>query len=579
MSNSKPVPPFVLDVLRYLNRDQLERFSIVCRPLKNLIERYFHSKPYRVFERLQICGGSYALVHNNVQWHPNRDDYSVQQFLDGQESNYGNKYYSSAEMLPYLGPTVRIEYISIDDLIADEDYNPKHIAEMESIAHLWRDGVIYILNGDQICAEGFQPILNSPTVLQCRELHIDFDDNANFSFKDYKVLYSVKMMDITYINKKTDPNIWPQFLEQPGAKPVVVLKGLHRECVNKILDQLTKDFFSAVSPNTYQITFEDVDEPLTVFREMNYRSREKLELKRYTLKVNMSCSKPYRVFDRLEINGGQYALIHNNVQWHPNRDDYSVQQFLARQECSIGNRGYSFAEMCPYLGPTVRIQWTFICVAGGITYNPEHIAEMESIAYLWRDGDIHIWNARNDGSRIGADDFQLILNSPTILQCRTLYMENAHFSFKDYKVLYSVKFIEIDYENAEADPDFWPEFLEQPGVKPVVVLRQLHPDSVVNLLERLYKDFSKAVSPKAYKIILAQNGRLMIKSKVQSFKGVYSYSQPTVPLTDEELIGFQDKNKTLGEKWEFKKPFEFALEYPEYELSENNKYVLERSSI
>ncbi|KAI1701563.1 hypothetical protein DdX_16038 [Ditylenchus destructor] len=81
MSYSKPLPPFTFDVLYYLNRDQLERFSIVCRPLKNLIERYFHSKPYRVFDQLLIHGGSYALVHNRVRWHPNRDDYSVQQFL------------------------------------------------------------------------------------------------------------------------------------------------------------------------------------------------------------------------------------------------------------------------------------------------------------------------------------------------------------------------------------------------------------------------------------------------------------------------------------------------------------------
>ncbi|KAI1694289.1 hypothetical protein Ddc_22212 [Ditylenchus destructor] len=325
--------------------------------------------------------------------------------------------------------------------------------------------------------------------------------------------------------------------------------------------------------------------PPIVFDFLHYLNRDQLE--RFSIVCRLFknfidrylSSKPYRVFDELEINGGMYALVHNDVQWHPNRDDYSVQQFLARQKCSIRNRGYSFAQMRPYLGPTVRIQWALIWVAGGITYNPERIKEMESIAYLWRDGNIHICNARNDGSRIVAEHFQPILSSPAILQCKKLLVDNAHFSFKDSKALYTVKLIQINYENAEADPDYWSQFLEQPGVKPVVVLRQLHPDSVVRMLERLYKDFSSAVSPKAYKIIFAQNGRLMIKSIVQSFKVVYTYSQPTVPLTDEELIEFQDKNKTSGEKWEFKKPVEFSDEYPEYELSEDNKYVLERSSI
>ncbi|KAI1698693.1 hypothetical protein DdX_17770 [Ditylenchus destructor] len=66
MSNSKPVPPFMFDTLYYLNRNQLERFSIVCRPLKNFVERYFGSKPYRILDRLRICKGSYALIHNGI---------------------------------------------------------------------------------------------------------------------------------------------------------------------------------------------------------------------------------------------------------------------------------------------------------------------------------------------------------------------------------------------------------------------------------------------------------------------------------------------------------------------------------
>ncbi|KAI1697348.1 hypothetical protein DdX_18542 [Ditylenchus destructor] len=550
-----------------------------------------------------------------------------------------NKHYSLAEMRPYLGPTVRIIWTSVK-VAGDSTYNPDHIVELESITYLWRDGNIGIWNvirpfDIRIVAEDFQPILNSSTILKCQNyLYLN---NAHISFRDYKILYSVNQIVIDYESEKINPHYLPEFLEQPGVKPVIVLNRLHPESINSVLNQLSKTFSSAVSPNAFTIRFSQCDKSLTEFREVNYKSREKLQLKKkdsekdYTLercslppvifevlyylnrdqleRFSIVCrpfknfierhlgSKPYRIFDQLLIYGGMHFLVHNNVRWHPNRNDYSAQQFLARQECSIGNRGYSFAEMRPYLGPTVRIKWTFINVAGGVTYNPGHIAEMESIAYLWHDAEIFIWNSRNDGSRIDAEHFQPILNSPAILQCQYLKMDNAQFSFKDHKTLYTVNLIEINYENAETDPNYWPQFLEQPGVKPLVVLRQLNPESVVKMLERLYKDFSSAVSPKAYKIIFAQNDRLLIKSIVESFKNripqefglvnsiiqsfkvVYSYSQSTVPLIDEELIAFQDKNKTSGEKWEFKKPDEFALEYPEYELNENNKYVLERSSI
>ncbi|KAI1702716.1 hypothetical protein Ddc_16944 [Ditylenchus destructor] len=236
MSCSKPLPPFVCDSLYYLNRNQLERFSIVCRPLKNFIERYLHSKPYRVFDILYIRRALYALVNNEVQWHPNRDGYSAQQFLAGETLHSCIKYYSLAEMRPYLDQNVRIKKTLI--YLDGFSYLPEHIEEMESIAHLWCDGKIIIWNGSTgIVAENFQLILDSPKIMQCRHLYMT---RAQFSFKDYKLLYNAKIIENHYYNDKTDPNYWPQFLEQTGMKPLVVLRGLHRESINTLLDHLCK---------------------------------------------------------------------------------------------------------------------------------------------------------------------------------------------------------------------------------------------------------------------------------------------------------------------------------------------------
>ncbi|KAI1694076.1 hypothetical protein Ddc_22370 [Ditylenchus destructor] len=250
MSNSKPLPPFTYDLLCYLNREQLERFSIVCRFMKNFIDRYFWSKPYRVFDKLHIRGGLYVLDHNNVQWHPNRDDYSVQQFLAGQKCTNDKSNFdayancSFAKMRSYLSPTIRIKLTSI--YVAEEIMNnPEHIVEMESIAYLWRDGNINILRNqckifyriDAILkAQDMQPILNSPTILQCRYLRMY---NAHFSFKDYKVLYTLNIIE-TWYGYRDAPNHWPEFLEQPGIKPIVVLRNAHPEIITNMLDHLSK---------------------------------------------------------------------------------------------------------------------------------------------------------------------------------------------------------------------------------------------------------------------------------------------------------------------------------------------------
>ncbi|KAI1693704.1 hypothetical protein DdX_20515 [Ditylenchus destructor] len=143
--------------------------------------------------------------------------------------------------------------------------------------------------------------------------------------------------------------------------------------------------------------------------------------------------------------------------------------------------------MRPYLGQNVRIKWTEIFVGGENTYNPDRIEQMESIAHLWGDGDIRICSANVTDRQIVAEHFQLILNSPSVLKCQNLKMSNANFSFKDYKVLYSVKVFEIDYRIGEVDTNYWFQFIEQPGAKPVVVFGLLHRESIDNLLKQLSK--------------------------------------------------------------------------------------------
>ncbi|KAI1712612.1 hypothetical protein Ddc_12404 [Ditylenchus destructor] len=285
MSCSKPLQPFVCDSLYYLNRNQLERFSIVCRPLKNFIDRYLHTKPYRVFDQLWIHGGSYALLHNNcVRWHPNRDDYSAQQFLAGEELHLVKsytKYYSFAEMRPYLDQTVRIESIWIR-LDRGFTYNSEHIEQIESIAHLWCNRKIFISKeGGIIVAEDFQLILDSTTILQCRYLVME---NAHFSFKDYKILYNPKIIvndygDPIITESATDPDYWPQFLEQPGVKPMVVLRVRKYHSIYDLVDRLSKAFSSAVSPNAFKLVFVNNWNHFPEFRKTNETSGEKLELK------------------------------------------------------------------------------------------------------------------------------------------------------------------------------------------------------------------------------------------------------------------------------------------------------------
>ncbi|KAI1695628.1 hypothetical protein DdX_19481 [Ditylenchus destructor] len=286
ISYSKPVVPFNFDVLYYLNRDELERFSIVCRSLKNYIDRYFSSKPYRIFEiiQLRVWAGYYALLNplsrNHVYFCFNRDH--VQQFLAGQKCKDDGcserEYISFDEKLPFLGPTVRMNWTFISLRCT---YRPEDIEQMESIAHLWRDGNIMLWETN--ITKELQPILSSPTTLKCQKLCMIQDPYFLLNphtIKDYKGLYAVKVIEI-YSDDYIDPKSWLEFLEEPGVKPVVVWRCVRQEHITNKLYHLCKGFSSAVSPNPFKIVFAELDkEELSEFRETNNTSGEILELKK-----------------------------------------------------------------------------------------------------------------------------------------------------------------------------------------------------------------------------------------------------------------------------------------------------------
>ncbi|KAI1694705.1 hypothetical protein Ddc_21880 [Ditylenchus destructor] len=106
-------------------------------------------------------------------------------------------------------------------------------------------------------------------------------DNVHFPLIDCKVLRNVKVIEINcdYHEEEIELNSWLQLLEQSGVKHIVVLRDLQRERIDIVVERLSKDFSSAVSPNAFKIVFVQLDVKLTEFQATNKTSGEKLELK------------------------------------------------------------------------------------------------------------------------------------------------------------------------------------------------------------------------------------------------------------------------------------------------------------
>ncbi|KAI1691356.1 hypothetical protein DdX_21935 [Ditylenchus destructor] len=298
MTCSKFSQDTLLEMLCYCSRDQLERHSIISWQLKCLIAQNFRSKPYRVFDRLDItCDDneySYTLHHQRTQWHPNQTEYTAQHFLDGNKCKQQvNALCPLPEMRPYLGESVRVKTAV---LVVKEEagLNRKLAAEIETVAHIWSDQELVILPITRYFTEAYrikpyitdaliQQIANSGRIFQVRQLMIS---NPDFSFKDYSELYSAKILIVVYFLPFKCPENLLDFLQEPGAKPLVVLcfdfwKALTEASL--FIDRIAQSFSSASTSSNFRLIIKynnrDGSKLLNKFCIENRTTNEVLQLK------------------------------------------------------------------------------------------------------------------------------------------------------------------------------------------------------------------------------------------------------------------------------------------------------------
>ncbi|KAI1694965.1 hypothetical protein Ddc_21614 [Ditylenchus destructor] len=284
------------EVLTFCSRIELEYFSIASRSLNCLIAKNFPSKPYLVVDKLIICpqgnDNSYCLEHSERQWHPNKNRCYLQHLSVSNKTSHKDRiYYSLAQTRPYLGPSVRVKstclYVKNETIIS-----PTLVTEMESLSHIWRDQTLVMLPSVGYLTDAMfqklQPILNSRNISQFGELRlIDVD----FPLVDYPVLNSLNVLELYDVEQRNNDSITSfyenilHFLEKPGAKPLVVLNGIHNR--NKdhspLIHLISQAFSRATSPcefglvllrNKNSVTY------LTEFRETNNISGEVLKLEK-----------------------------------------------------------------------------------------------------------------------------------------------------------------------------------------------------------------------------------------------------------------------------------------------------------
>ncbi|KAI1702641.1 hypothetical protein Ddc_16967 [Ditylenchus destructor] len=169
-------------------------------------------------------------------------------------------------------------------------YSSTAISELESLTHLWRDGKIIIRSNvimENIDANAFQLILNSPTILQCK--HLYFAAQPNFPLRNHTVFYSVDIFQVILGGLPLDNEHWLNFFEgskADGSKPLIVLACRDdNDQILELIDFIAQAFSRAVSPCAFKVVLNTLKwnglgrPPLTPFQKENHLTGEILEVR------------------------------------------------------------------------------------------------------------------------------------------------------------------------------------------------------------------------------------------------------------------------------------------------------------
>ncbi|KAI1714462.1 hypothetical protein DdX_08557 [Ditylenchus destructor] len=205
---------YLLDILKFVNRNDLERIQVTNRMLNDIVNRDFATYPLRVMPETM----AYVQIENNDlvisiqkndrcfvplarQWKccncrqacKNFYPVSVMRPFGFRMSNKRSKpraqqcnhcnckqsydhFYPVNVMRPFLCKNIRFKFMSIS-IKNDDDTTANHIATLESISHIWAAKILYIHDREDLISNSWTKnlLLRSSSVLQCRILHTRID--------------------------------------------------------------------------------------------------------------------------------------------------------------------------------------------------------------------------------------------------------------------------------------------------------------------------------------------------------------------------------------------------------------------
>ncbi|KAI1708353.1 hypothetical protein Ddc_14382 [Ditylenchus destructor] len=278
----------LLDILKYLDRNYLERIQVTNRLLNDIVNREFVTHPLRV-----IPGTMWVAIKNNEliimcrtrcclvprEWDLDRE-WNRDHCFGGCKH-----FYPINVMRPFLCKNVRFKHtmIVINGKNSFSKYKTDHITSLEAISHIWAWKDLYIRDNSDNDPSSQKLILSSSSVFQCRALHVQ-DNKRRIEILQNPDIYSLNALDLHgTISDSEMLQIVQQFVKQKASYPhsdtTLVFYG-STESIAAVVKMLKQEFLTSEDRCRLRLIMKIMSlKDFSDFRLENSRTNEVLELK------------------------------------------------------------------------------------------------------------------------------------------------------------------------------------------------------------------------------------------------------------------------------------------------------------
>ncbi|KAI1711277.1 hypothetical protein Ddc_12974 [Ditylenchus destructor] len=264
----------LLDILKCMNRDALDKIHETTRLINDIIKRDFASKPLRIIdENTELI---IRRDENNVLLlkltRPFQSRKCLVPIIPGWQScdQYREECehsYPIDEMRPFLGTYMRFRkaIIEIDEGdVGLPSYSPEQVTLLESMSHIWSGQVLTIRECSANSIESLKRMFGSCVILQCRSLmykksfHVhsnDPDEDMTSSLMETHTCSKLNTLHTIYyswpMKAKDLVSLTRYKAAHPQSDTVLVILGRYRLNSHSTLDALEtikKEFSSSSVP-------------------------------------------------------------------------------------------------------------------------------------------------------------------------------------------------------------------------------------------------------------------------------------------------------------------------------------------